>query len=135
MNNHILSIVLATSIATCPFICRAGSDCCADATAPRAHECCHECPSESDEHNSLPVGESGSPGSSCQCICGGAVIEGTGQLDVQLDAHYWAAIPLSGDVIAQVIESQPAVVSWRHLPDDGANLGRAMRCRMMSLLC
>jgi hypothetical protein len=25
--------------------------------------------------------------------------------------------------------------SWETLPDDGVNLGRAMRCRMMSYLC
>jgi hypothetical protein len=139
MMNHILTIVLAASVATCPFVCLGGDDCCADASPAIAQVCCDEChdqpPAGADEHGSRPVGEPGSPRSSCQCVCGGAVMERTGLADLQLDAHDWVAIFPANDVISQVIASQPAVVSWRHLPDDGANLGRALRCRMMSLLC
>jgi hypothetical protein len=62
------------------------------------------------------------------------VIEGSGLTTVQLDALYCVAIPPAMDG-AQVVGLHPVVVSWRLLPDDGANLGRAMRCRMMSLLC
>jgi hypothetical protein len=63
------------------------------------------------------------------------VTEDAAAFHVQFDSLSWVAIPSENGIVAQVIGSLPAVVSWSLLPDDGANLGRALRCRMMSLLC
>jgi hypothetical protein len=52
-----------------------------------------------------------------------------------LAADCWFMMPAANDVVPQAIALQPAVIARSLLPDDGANPGRALRCRMMSLLC
>jgi hypothetical protein len=47
----------------------------------------------------------------------------------------WTALPSVHQLLVLIADLGQQAEFWEILPDDGVNLGRAMRCRMMSLLC
>jgi hypothetical protein len=134
-----LSILLAATIVTCPVVCRAGGACCADEQATHEKACCAAC---HDTDSSGPANheqgrgdqQSPAPNDRCQCICGGAVFQLTTP-DLNLGAGEWVSTLVAEQFQAAISVPQLDSVNGSPSPDDAMNLGRAMRCRIMSLLC
>src|SRR6185295_5082784 len=91
-----LSLVLAATIATCPFFCRLNGAI-AKAAGKSPHPCCDCCHSDhssgqtqrSDGSDRCPPNS----GKSCQCICGGAISELGNAVDIALDVSMWSILP------------------------------------------
>jgi hypothetical protein len=137
MLRRALTLFLVASIAACPFVCTlGGASAKAAGEASRGRcDCCHQ------EQSSDPL----SPGDSrhcptnshecCQCICGGAILEVVDTPGCGVDTSLWAPLPSEG---MQILTPTAANRHWciEHVqPDDGSNVGRAMRCLFMSYLC
>src|SRR3954471_19569984 len=95
MLRHALSLFLAASITSCPFVCNLnGALAKVAGGAPHACcDCCHdehpakpECPGRPD--HSPPK-----PGKCCQCICGGAISDIGGAQLVAMDRSAWVFLP------------------------------------------
>jgi hypothetical protein len=139
MYNQVLSILLATSIIACPVYCRTGESCCA-AIADSTHRCCdghhNGESSHSPNRDSSPADHgSGLPEKYCQCICGGAVVDDTSMQNVHWDAPNLITLLAAEMSVAVAAKPQHEIASLALLSDNGANPGRALRCRMMSFLC
>lgn len=134
-----LSILLAAYILACPILCGADVVCCGeDSSCDVVASCCDSCrEGESPlEHESVPSESNPpSPGECGGCICGGAVVEVSAFQHVLLDGLNLIAIPFVDPVSSVVTDIRRTTASWANMPDDGMNLGRAMRCQMMSYLC
>jgi hypothetical protein len=134
-----LSILLAATIVTCPVVCRAGGACCADEQATHEKACCDACrhaDRSSSAHHEREGGDEQSPAPNdrCQCICGGAVFQ-LATPDLNLDAGAWISTAVAAQFQAAISEPQLDAVNGSPSPDEAMNLGRAMRCRIMSFLC
>jgi hypothetical protein len=134
MAQQLLSILIATSIFVCPFVCKGGAACC-DAHEPEAvHHCCDACDDShsqrEDDRGSLPA-RSGDV--SDGCICGGAVIELSALQGLNLDLFVFVAPVDTGE--SELVVQREHMRSTVCLPDDDMNIGRAMRGLMMSFLC
>jgi hypothetical protein len=139
MFGRALSILLAGYIFACPVLCRADVLCCGeDSSRVVETSCCDSChESESPtEHESVPSEPtSPSPVECGGCICGGAVVEVSTSQHVHLDALNLIAILFADQDNSLVADIRRTTASWATIPDDGINLGRAMRCQLMSYLC
>jgi len=133
-----LSLLLSATLVACPFVCSLNGVV-AKVTGNTTHTCCGCC---STAHAPLgshaPDGSNHrtpSPGKSCQCICGGAVSQLSATFHVDLDASFPIALPSEIKSPASECELANHVSIAQLQPDDGTNLGRAMRCIFMSFLC
>jgi hypothetical protein len=137
MLRHTLSLLLVASIAACPFVCTLSGGP-AKAAGKASHGCCDCCHDEQSPEPMTPGDSQQCPTKShtcCQCICGGAVFEVDGTPDCGVDTSLWATLPGEG---VQMVTAAVAAEHWsidQLQPDDGANVGRAMRCLLMSFLC
>ncbi|HJQ78856.1 MAG TPA: hypothetical protein VJ828_02820 [Lacipirellulaceae bacterium] len=135
---RLLSIYLAATILTCPLVCRFGQCSAAAGESQRIGccSCCHGCaPQSSENHPAAPERGSSDPTGSCQCICGGAVVDDAGSVIAQLDTSWWSpvAIILPHSIDADSIEFDGfCAAPW---PDIGMNPGRALCCLYSTLLC
>jgi hypothetical protein len=139
MINQVFSILLATSIVACPLFCKGGRSCCGTDYTDVAQSCCDRChqveAANSANQNSVPADRNSRAPENCGgCICGGAVVEGV-SLPLQMEFSDWIVVSVTEQFIAAVSKTQQEAVSWMPFSDDGMNPGRAMRNRMMSLLC
>jgi hypothetical protein len=139
MLRRTLSILLTAMIVACPCFCKA-SGVGRDANCAENAGCCGCCHSNSSsheaDHSPAPSDHSrhGAP-RCCQCICGGAVVDDGAHLDVVPDISFWVAVELAQPVFidASVTSGDPR---WTTPPpDDGANVGRTLRCWYQSFLC
>lgn len=139
MMNQVFSILLATSIVACPLFCKVGRPCCGTDYTDVAQSCCDRChqadAANSANQSSVPADRNSRAPENCGgCICCGAVIDGA-SLQLQMEFSDWVVVLATEQFIAAVSKTQLEADSWMPLPDDGMNPGRAMRNRMMSLLC
>lgn len=137
MLRAILSLLLSASVISCPLLCRAGSACCRGEQSQRTYTCCDSrCQQNAHpaSHKSGPANHRPHSPASCNCICRGAVVEISASQHLEFVGHAWAAIPSVDPLLVVIAHIGPQAASWETLPDD-VNLGRAMRCRMMSYLC
>ena len=137
MLRHALSLLLVASITSCPFVCNLNGAL-AKAAGGTPHACCDCCHDEHPAKSECPDGSDHSPlkpTKCCQCICGGAISDIGNAPLVALDWSAWAFLPMDSAPACSAIHV-PKVPSVAELqPDDGANLGRTMRCLFMSFLC
>jgi hypothetical protein len=127
MLNPLISLVLATALLACPYLC-GGSLVSADVGAQSAPSCC--CHSQQLPRDSAPAEEGPRDSTSCcQCVCGGAVLEHAPLVQVDMSVWSAAAVELQPSV-ALALASRPLLE-----PDGGMNPGRAKRCLFMTLLC
>lgn len=128
MLSRLLSLLLATTVFACPFLCRAGE---ADAPSEEkvdACSCCHH-----EEPTGDDSGESSDTG--CQCVCAGAVVEhaASNYFDFNLQDSVMQFVV---DVYASSQKSAETISERAELePLDGMNCGRAMRCLYETFLC
>jgi hypothetical protein len=131
MLSHALSLILATTTFACPFLCGEAISFVARDDAEATCKCCcsHNVPKQSDETPDEDCGES------CQCVCGGAVVDHAAShidgcdlsalsMQIVIDVH--ASSQTSARMIAERAKREPL---------DGMNCGRAMRCLFESYLC
>jgi hypothetical protein len=132
-----LSLFLAATIATCPFFCTLNGMV-AKAVGKSSHACpycCHSDPSPKQSQPAAPDDSRSKSRECCQCICGGAVSGAGSTVAAEFDTSIWSALPVEL-VLPQTEAHCPTHFAISQLqPDDGANLGRAMRCLFMSFLC
>jgi len=123
---------MSLALVACPFFCSLNGAI-AKVTGNPVHSCCSHSSNQGD-----PLGDSRGAPKPCkadQCICNGAVSELKAPLDLAPDASLWTALATDSLPLQIVFEGvhQPSISQLK--PDDGANLGRAMRCLFSSLLC
>ena len=131
MVRQFMHLVVATSIFACPLICRAGG---AMPGSTQQRCCCHR-HDPIEQPSRTPVSQN----DSCQCICGGAVVEAV----VQVDLEQWRASFGSDLLCAPLAISQPpfgehgigGIAFSPPSPPGSMNPGRALRYVLMSLLC
>jgi hypothetical protein len=135
--NRLLSVYLAATIFVCPLYCRfAQCKAAADGAEPVC-SCCHRhgAPVSPEQLPSSPEPQPSDSGGSCQCICGGAVVDDV-RLDVlALDTSWWLTVAF---ISPQAVHSNEmpfdrfCAAPW---PDDGTNAGRFLCCLYSTLLC
>jgi hypothetical protein len=136
MFRQIICTLIAANIVVCPLICGAGQSCCGKERATTTHNCCDNCHNDAAEQSpdsSSP--DQPAPKHSCQCICGGAVIEDNSLPPLHIEAADWIALPTAPLSVDPVADSPGAGYFRTPFPSDGSNPGRAKRCLMMSFLC
>jgi hypothetical protein len=144
MFSRTVSLVLIAAIAACPMWCGAGlchGQCCSQgsseaSTASPLNEtqnCCHREESGS-EHGNNQQGPRNSSQTSCQGICGGAVLEKTVEVDDSPDGLILALADAYAAVATRIVER-----SHRRFEQtccgSGSNHGRFLRTLHMSFLC
>jgi hypothetical protein len=137
MLRRALSLLLVASIASCPFICNLNGAL-AKVTGGVPHTCCDCCHDEHPAKSECPDHSDHSPlkqGKCCQCICGGAISDAGSASLVTLDLSAWTFLPEQSAPALTAIHSPKPLSIAQLQPDDGANLGRTMRCLFMSFLC
>lgn len=135
MFNRILSILLASTIATCPLLCKwkvargadAGSCCC----------CCqaHGGQERGSDHRSPSDQPSRSPAKPCQCICGGAVIQPVSLPHFGPEISWPIAIPPLHSAALFADASRCNSFMAPPPPGGSMNPGRALRCLFATFLC
>ena len=152
MIRTVIHLLLVAAIAFCPTVC--GPGLCASSgqwsvPCDDLAECKHSCDEEDshehpDHHPSSPSDHAPCDGApcehapcngGCQCICGGATVSDSAELDTLL------RLPPSPDLM--VAPAGEADLRATHRPgpdhtapgDDSAPSGRAIRCMHCSLLC
>jgi len=146
MSHRTIPAILIVALLACPFRCSAGACCIAencleeqcldeDPSQPSEQEptCCSHCEknhsdSERDEFPSRCPDES-----SCQGVCGGAVIEKAPVVDLQNGVHF---VPLT---INETVFLAFVAIPWARQSEvrsnfDG-NVGRFLRTLHESLIC
>jgi len=147
MARRVLHLLLIAAIIACPIGCRPGlcalGDGCGlphDFVAECGHSCDGGHSHEHSDHQPLPPRDDDPCDhkpcqDSCQCICGGAILPGSAELDVVL------LLTPSFDSMATVGDILDSLATHRLCPnqtapdDDAAPSGRAIRCMHCSLLC
>jgi hypothetical protein len=134
-----LSIYLAATIFACPLLCNWGvySAASQGAEAVRCPCCAHaaEMPSSSHENPSSQDGPSPRSGGSCQCICGGAVVDEAESNVAELDTSCWLPVAIMLPSVIDFSQSPFDRFCAAPWPDDGVNVGRALCCLYSTLLC
>jgi hypothetical protein len=135
--NRVLSLYLAATIFFCPLNCRF-KQCKADAaegTAPIC-SCCHGGHSQgtTPKTPSAPQPRPSDSGGSCQCICGGAVVDHVSANVANLDTSWWLPVAI---ISSCEFHSNETFDRFRRAPwpDDGTNTGRSLCCLYSMLLC
>jgi hypothetical protein len=132
MFNQTLSVLLATSILSCPWLCSGGEICARSSERSAACGCCHsESSNSSHKQDSSPAKESSTE---CQGICGGAVVVDTAMPDIDLDINRSLPVMDHSSLLASSESSDGhlLIAAW---PDIGANIGRLLCCLYSTLLC
>src|SRR5688572_12235602 len=92
---RLLSLYLAATILACPLLCRFGP-CSVAADGVESVGgccCCHGGGSpSSDQQPTSPERRSSDSGGSCQCICGGAVVDDAGSNVGGVDTSWWSPV-------------------------------------------
>jgi hypothetical protein len=86
----------------------------------------HSCPSPAPSEN---------PGDSCQCICGGAVIDDAGVHELKIETNWSLLAAVVEPVLVQADVLRVLRLATPPWPDDGVNVGRALCCLYSTLLC
>jgi hypothetical protein len=140
MLSRVISVYLATALVACPYFCKQGSAS-PETERVEAHNCCgcahaHHTSPANAEFPEVPDQPREHSGSSCQCICGGAVEEDAPAIDFGFDAGWTVPALLVPAYVAQT-EGESLHRSLTAPPPDegGMSPGRALRCRLMSFLC
>ena len=130
-----LSILLATTILACPFVCRAGGASEADGAASARATCfhCHHA-AEPDDGHSSPSSPDRHNGPECQCVCSGAVVKHTVPFDARPDVIYPASLPVVAQLVAPLLNGQLAGHFEAPPPTGSANPGRTLCCLYSSYL-
>jgi hypothetical protein len=123
-----LSILLATTILACPFVCRAGADSSADGASINS-TCCHRHHgSESKGDQSTPSNSENHDGPECQCVCSGAVVKYAKPFDARPEVIYPATLPVVALLGAPSFNGLLAGRFEAPPPTGSANPGRALCC-------
>jgi hypothetical protein len=135
--SRVLCVYLAATIFACPLFCQLGQcGAAAEGVESICSGCCHGGgPISSEEQPSAPERDSSDEGGSCQCICGGAVVDGAAQSVAVLDTSWWSPVAI---ILPQIADSQQGQLdrfSGSPWPDDGMNAGRVLCCLYSTLLC
>lgn len=132
-----VSSLLVAVLLTCPLVCRTGHAARHDAgQTERGCGCCERHSASTSGHDHCPADRSPSgSGHSCQCICGGAVVDSAGVVQVDFDWHW--SVPLAPVALeaAQIFDVAPQTFSMTPWPDVGMNHGRALCCLYNTFLC
>ncbi len=132
---RVLSLTLIVALLDCPMLCGLLQTVCAEGPAENpVCSCCQHCGAPPTGEEPAPSRPAPSDNSICQCICNGAVIDYATLQFPDIDFDYWSPLPVTTPTItasAGYLTSGRAAL-W---PDDGMNLGRAMRCLFMTYLC
>jgi hypothetical protein len=135
MASSLVSLICTASVIACPFVCRF-DECCSSAPQPTMkHHCCDSCSHKSESTLPVSPGQDTAPENWGQCLCCGAIIEVGGSQHLQADSQSWALAVPADDSLTVGLHATYAAELRPPLPDDGANFGSALRCRLMSLLC
>jgi hypothetical protein len=136
--NRLLSIYLAATIFVCPLYCRF-TQCEADAAdgAAPVCSCCHRSHSQGTPAKipSAPEPQPSNSGGSCQCICGGALVDIVHSHIADVDTSWWLPVAIMSPRVVHLNEmpfDRFCAVPW---PDDGVNVGRSLCCLYSTLLC
>jgi hypothetical protein len=137
MPNQLLSIVLASNILACPYLCGGGDLGCIARHDAGPRDCCHDGPAApGDTDHSGPREQHQHPaGTCCQCICAGAVVNDSGSHDLHLCLSHWSSLLSVEPFLAAGLPGQLTDEFVNPPYNDGMNPGRALRHRLMSLLC
>lgn len=141
MASKITNALLALLVCCCPIWCGAGicssaEDGCTEEVAQR--KCCHHCqenasaPGDRTPDNSPDVPHDDSPCGTCQCFCGGAVVEHRAAL---LDEHHVVSheyVRVANDVVPELLLSQSLQAANSH--NGSLSPGRRLCILHMSLL-
>jgi hypothetical protein len=129
MLSRLLSLLLATTVFVCPFVCRAG-----EAVALPGEKadvcpcCCHEGDQESDGPDEKPI-------SDCQCVCGGAVVDHAAANHYDFDLQESATLIVVDLQTSSQASAKSISERAEREPLEGMNCGRAMRCLFETFLC
>jgi len=142
MARKLLHLLLITAIFLCPITCGPGL-CSSAGQCSLPHDCACECghpcdeegPNEHPDQCPLSPCDHDPCQDCCQCICGGAILPDSVELDVVL------LLTPSFDSMATSGGIHDLLATHRPRPDqtapddDGAPSGRAIRCLHSSFLC
>src|SRR5262245_36254606 len=124
--NRLISVYLAATIFVCPLYCRF-TQCKADAAdgAEPVCSCCHGGHSHGApaKDPSAPEPQPSDSGGSCQCICGGAVVDHASANVADLDMSWWLPVAIISPWAVNSNEmafDRFCAAPW---PDDGMNAG------------
>ena len=138
-----VSVVLMLAVIACPIVCGSGI-CCATGKSAMAMESrqlpCLEsdmsqCGCEGKPSDRSAPGPQQCPGkSSCQCVCGGAVMERSCAQDTS-EALVFLPLESCGSLVQYFAPHHGTVDDQQHRHRGAANLGRFVRTLHSSLLC
>jgi hypothetical protein len=139
MCSRILSVVLATIIVGCPALC--GSACAQPTTSKKVRArcacCCHTQSRHTPSRHDSPSEKAPQHNCdhSCQCICGGAIVDLASQFSAGDDLGWTTPLPTADVHLPSALARLVAVSPDSLQPDDGANPGRTLRCLLSTFLC
>jgi hypothetical protein len=129
-----IAITMIATLLSCPLLCAAGESLVAGSAKGEMKRCC--CCDKHGEDGSCPTDSRRShSGHSCQCICGGAVVDDAGAVVVAFDWGWSVPIEPAAVVVGQAIELELRRFSVAAWPDVGMNRGRAICCMFNTYLC
>lgn len=129
MFSRLLSLLLATTVFACPFVCRAGEAVALPGKKADACSCCHH---GSEQDSSVP---DETPISDCQCVCAGAVVDQAATNHYDFDMQE-SAMLIVVDLHASSQASARAISARAERePPGGMNCGRAICCLFETFLC
>jgi hypothetical protein len=128
MLQFVVHLGLCLPLALCPVLCGVSAYGCADQSSERATGCCHGCGSEQSTDDA-PATDHESCCTECQCICGGAIVVQSMDIDAPQPASFVAdfASQINDDVVVYEIDANCISPSERLS-------GRAMRIQIASFL-
>jgi hypothetical protein len=135
--NRVLSLYLAATIFACPLYCWfAKCGAAVEGTTPVC-SCCHGGGSHGTPANAptAPGPQPSDSGGSCQCICGGAVVDHANANVADIDTSWWLPVAIISPRVAHTNEMPFDCFCRAPWPDDGMNVGRSLCCLYSTLLC
>lgn len=126
MISKLLALLLSTFILACPFNCMPERG---DSTETASQSCCNHCQTDT---NSDPLIPQSSSSDCCQCLCTGAILDNSHQIDLELLNLVWSHLSI------QEVQFQSASLNTQHseaLSDPDEPSGRQIRCLQMSFQC
>jgi hypothetical protein len=142
MFSRTISLVLIAAIIACPMWCGSGlciaGQCCEQAASSasdaggdhRTMECCRKCDGHNDSDQNRPC----LPETSCQGVCGGAVLQKSVELDDFSDTFFRPMFDDHAPITARLLECSHGR-SEQHRCGSNTNHGRFVRTLHMSFLC
>ncbi len=148
MPHQIISMVVVAAVLACPLGCSLGSvfaaSCCAmvletpDTTSePATSDCCHCCqqPDSTVADNNRDCPEERPEESSCQGVCGGAILGKPCELDNIGDVMNPPLTDAGQSAAASRIAHHHSVPVGEDIDPGGCNYGRSLRALHSSFLC